>query len=443
MGKQRFMVARMTDEQLAAGLAKVSEALGPLKVAFQAFDASLGNVRFPDQDLDEWRRLLALKASVIGHLSFAVIPGVHCYYWRGGNNDPKSPYLDEVQIAIDAPDISKVEAAAKLTECFTEVRAPSPSESIGLLEEQRAIQEATFSRLQLLQESAVRDSIDLRRQLDEQFAAKAVELESSYAEKSRLAEEALVAKSAALQEREAELEERRQRLDDRDNTTVRREIRQSLLADVKDRVANFGVSKGTEAKRRPVAHGIIVLFVFLAALATLEGIGLSARPATLGSGSAAASAASGATQSGLGIASLAFEPSDRWAHWIRLTLLTFFAAAVLLYYIRWQDKWAERHSKTELALRQFHLDVNRANWVIESCLEWRKETESAIPTILLESVTRGLFTTPEERSEPEINPADELAKAILGSSSKVRLKAGDSEVEIDKPGKKVPSEVKN
>lgn len=106
-----------------------------------------------------------------------------------------------------------------------------------------------------------------------------------------------------------------------------------------------------------------------------------------------------------------------------------------MYYVKWQNRWAEQYANSEFQLQQFYIDVNRANWAIESCLEWRKETNTEIPSVLLESITRNLFEGVNEELEKVIHPSDELASALLGSASKLKMKVGDSELEFDKPGK--------
>jgi hypothetical protein len=128
--------------------------------------------------------------------------------------------------------------------------------------------------------------------------------------------------------------------------------------------------------------------------------------------------------------------------WLKVSLLSITLVGTILFYIKWQNKWAEQHSNSEFQLQQFYIDVNRANWVIESCLEWRKETDSTIPTVLLESITRNLFVSGEEDLNNVIHPSDELASALLGSSSKLKMKIGENELEFDKPlkiSKKVES----
>jgi hypothetical protein len=121
--------------------------------------------------------------------------------------------------------------------------------------------------------------------------------------------------------------------------------------------------------------------------------------------------------------------------WGRFTLFSFGLVGTLLFYIRWQNRWAEQHIGSEFQLQQFYIDVNRANWVIESCLEWRKETESAIPKELIASISKGLFVNNQAEPETVIHPADELASALLGTASKLRLRVGDSELDFDKPSR--------
>ena len=85
--------------------------------------------------------------------------------------------------------------------------------------------------------------------------------------------------------------------------------------------------------------------------------------------------------------------------------------------------------------------TNRANWVLESCLEWKKETDAEIPKELLHSFTRNLFQMDSVPKDCILNPADELASVLLGSSSKLKLKVGENELQFDKPGK-IPNTIK-
>lgn len=216
-----------------------------------------------------------------------------------------------------------------------------------------------------------------------------------------------------------------------------------MLGDIKARVETFGVSRGTERKRDPVRWGILMLALLLLAGLVTTGWEAARLDAALDwSGVVAAKPASSASSPQPQAPALRPAGTDnvafRWWLWIRIALLSFGLAATVVYYIRWEGRWADQHASSEFALQQFYIDVNRANWVVESCLEWRKETGSDVPDELLRSIGRGLFLTPDGPKELAIHPADELASALLGSASKLKLKAGESELEFDKPGK-IPS----
>jgi len=50
----------------------------------------------------------------------------------------------------------------------------------------------------------------------------------------------------------------------------------------------------------------------------------------------------------------------------------------ILYYVRWMNRWFEQHAAAEFWLKQFQLDIDRASWVVETALEWRKEQKTEI-----------------------------------------------------------------
>jgi hypothetical protein len=189
-----------------------------------------------------------------------------------------------------------------------------------------------------------------------------------------------------------------------------------MLSDVKDRIDTFGVSKSTEKKRAPVFIGILIMVIAITLLLMYSIFQLE----VLRSYSS--------TNEGV-------DATRQYWLWIKITFLSIGLLGTILYYIRWQNRWAEQHASSEFQLQQFHIDVNRANWVIESCLEWRKETESVIPTALLESITKNLFDNKTDDIEKAVHPSDELASALLGSASKLKMKIGENELEFDKPGK--------
>ena len=99
------------------------------------------------------------------------------------------------------------------------------------------------------------------------------------------------------------------------------------------------------------------------------------------------------------------------------------------------NKWFEQHAKAEFELRQFQLDIDRASWVVETSLEWKTILGSPIPTVLLESITNNLFVHDEANKKESATPVTDFTSAILGTSSKMKIKSGNTELELD--GKRI------
>lgn len=287
------------------------------------------------------------------------------------------------------------------------------------------------------------------RSLESSNNEKNSELENIHNLKNKSLEEDFLKKSKVLDDREEKLKKKLVEIDNRGNTIARREIRDNMLKDVKERVQSFSVSPKTSMKRYPVLIGIVGLLSVITLMFFLTVIELnnyhtnqSALSLKLIESyiekSEISSAAINSDTSKSPRLSIDNNQFEIYWIWFRLALLSFSIFGTILFYIKWQNKWAEKHSDTEFNLQQFHIDVNRANWVLESCLEWKKETGEVMPKELIESFSKNLFETGEHKQDNVIHPADELASALMGSASKLKVKAGDNEIEFDKP-KNIPN----
>ena len=287
------------------------------------------------------------------------------------------------------------------------------------------------------------------RSLEDKYSEKSDSLQQKYDEDKSSLDDEYSSKVTEVNNRDRDLDERASQLDDRDNTHVRREIRDKMLDDVKSRIDNFGVSESTGNKRRPVLYGMIFLIIIFGLLLgyTIWEAGTVHKETMFQLEAIRNVSAIGVDgKEKLGInpetwAKVSATDVDRSALywlWARMAIFSFGLIGSILYYIKWQNRWAENHSDSEFQLQQFYIDVNRANWVIESCLEWRKETESAIPTALLDSITKNLFVNETKDLEKVAHPSDELASALLGSASKLKMNIAGNELEFDKPGKIKP-----
>lgn len=199
-------------------------------------------------------------------------------------------------------------------------------------------------------------------------------------------------KEAALAERETKLAARAQELDDRDARAARRGMRADLLEQIQTSSTKFELTKATQQKRGWIRAACLAGLI---ATGVLFGVTVgSSEPAMLLTRGAAA--------------------------------LTF--ALLLIFYLRWEHAWAQRHADAEFHLKRLALDINRANWVIEAAMEWSHDQKQPMPDAIVAAVTHGLFV---ENEAPEVvHPTEQLAAELLRRSRSARFKLGDAELDI-------------
>lgn len=391
-------------------------------------------------------------------------------FYRGGAGDKKSPFFDEVRASWNENQTGQPPTPQERMEIFiwleSQLTATDPARypGVGLTPEQHQLEAIHNEILSRLEKTAAR-SLELveehRHSLDRRYDERVAEVHRELEEGKTKLEKIAAEREAALNQAQVALDARLLQVDASDNTFARRQIRDRMLDETRERVQNFGVTERTEHKRRPVAFamqalivvcGVAMVFTF-GELLNRESASRSAlmpkvsrADANLTSNGSspsiansrpigAASAPPGSTMAPDG--SPLQDVPVYWI-WLRLTFATLATAAAIVYYARWQNAWAQRHADAEFQLQQFHLDVNRANWAIETCLEWKTETNGApIPAELLASLTRNLFLDPRTQPEQVLHPADELASAILGTASHLKLKTDGAEIDINNPGKKL------
>ena len=442
---QRIKIPRMPDRAVINCFSKLGKKYNvtTLNISALAF-AQIGAVDLSEEPNEEFEELLSHNSTLINTCSIN-ISGLNIGYHRGGNYQPEqqSPIYDEILLNWNQQQgtATNKEKLAIVALINTELKAFEPGRFIdsGLSEEQiqlLSIHEGTLERLEQLNEDLVRKSAEFREQVEKKFETKRTELEDILKEKQDRLEQGYTKKSEILEVKEEVLAKKLEAIDDRDNTHVRREIRDKMLDDVRNRINNFGVSESTENKRRPVLIGILLLMLSSFSLMVFTGYEINTAEKTYivsinkTSGNEEISSKSEQIASAIDT-----EKVKIYWLWARFALFSFALLGTVLYYIKWQNRWAEQHSASEFQLQQFYIDVNRANWVIESCLEWRKVTDSVIPSDLLGSITRNLFTTETKTLDQVTHPADELASALMGSASSLKLNLNGNELEFNKPGK--------
>lgn len=238
-------------------------------------------------------------------------------------------------------------------------------------------------------------------------------------EKLKLAEETAAERERLSKEHESKLEtlrhdaealeQRRKDLDDRDYMHARRGTLGELRKRILERQQKFTLTPETTRLRMPIHIALIVLILAL--------LGANAVTAT--------------TLLSLDVGKADW-PVLAWA-FAKQSILTIALVGALFFYVRWMNRWFEQHASAEFLLKQFELDINRASWVVETAMEWRRDQQSEIPAPLLEGVTRNLFAYGDS-SPQEHTAADDLASALVGNASQLKLKIGGNEVNFDRKG---------
>jgi hypothetical protein len=273
----------------------------------------------------------------------------------------------------------------------------------------------SFGQLLAGHQAAIAQLEQTALSISEKLAASQQKLEDEFLEKSRNLDEKLESERTAMEaahterlsqldEQERELAALRRNLDERNNTFARRGIRNDLKEAIKNRSEKFELTSETRSLRWPIhaacVAGLLGLFGLLIYFSTNI-------------------PANGDISDG-----------RFWAWIVKQIGLTVGFLGLLAYYIRWMNRWFDKHADTEFHLKQFDLDIDRASWAVETALEWRTAQGAEIPKTLLESVTRNLFANEDEPKE-EMHPADYLASALLGKASAIKLKTGNAEIDLN------------
>ncbi len=238
--------------------------------------------------------------------------------------------------------------------------------------------------------------VELKKQLEDQVAAERLEHQK-----------AIDSERALLAQRVDEVAARARVLDDRNNTHVRRELHEKLKARLADRFKKLDLTPETKRARWPIHLGVAASAALLAVLVyslTSEALVVTSRADSTVAERILVIAKSAT-------ASLGF-------------------LGIISWYLRWMNRWFERLAENEFQLKQFELDITRAQWVVETAFEWKISQQSPIPDPLLENISRNLFINSEKDVNADMHPADYLASALIGKASNVKLAVPGAEIEL-------------
>ena len=443
-------VPRIGDKALLATFKRLAETLGIENYSYQTITQSTRTISISEFSTDPAIKAVS-KADGFVVIWVQLVLGRRITITLSRNREPQSAYWETLKVdrgdqIHDWPEDERLKAELAIAAAFkfeghADVQPNGDPATFQVLFNQY---EASLSHLRAMaaeqldglakRRASIDDDLQKERdRLKDEFDLKEVHLKNS------------------IEDREKALDQRLKDADESDAKTARRAIRSAMLSDVQDRLRDFEVSHHTLRKRQSVRAGFYFLIsVFFVVLVSIwldvhqvspesgkVDVAKSVETPQSQTGNGLAPPPTAASQASVQIRSGGEEQlSSTIGAWIRFALAFLGMVATVLYYIRWEMRWADLHATNEFQLRQFHIDVNRANWVIESALEWKKETEEIPPPELLAQLTKNLFSNQTDAAaEKVLHPADELASALLGSASKLSLNVAGNEVVFDKPSK--------
>ncbi|RWD71371.1 hypothetical protein [Mesorhizobium sp.] len=301
------------------------------------------------------------------------------------------------------------EVPHQINALISETFVPGPEPFVGLFHNQKTFttliksHQNMLAQLQSTATKVTENIAEAHTRLEQEFAKRAAQLDEDLQKRAAKLEETVEAERKALREREHSLTIRSRDLDERDNTTARRAQHATLKSRIAERGNKFVITQETKRARWPIHISASLACAVILGFLIYYASAITSLPADA---SVALIIAASVKPVGLTIALL----------------------GLVAWYLRWMNRWFERHADAEFYLKQFELDIDRANWVVETALEWKEKQEKAIPDGLLDSISRNLFIKSERDEDADMHPADYLASAILGRASGVTLKLPGAEV---------------
>lgn len=273
------------------------------------------------------------------------------------------------------------------------------------------IRESELTRLEGVSESIIDRTEQFLKQKSEEFLNNKKALEKEYEAKIEIIKSDYSAKQQNLDTERDKLNAKLKEIDDREAKHVRRKIREDLREEFKKRSLKFELTEGTVNLRKPINLFTVILlclfgigFVIYSYLSTTQLISTNTNTSVL--------ITLAIKQIALGLA----------------------FASTAVFFIRWNNKWFEKHSTEEFRLKRLEIDIDRASWLVEMAFEWKTEKDADIPIELINKLGENLFKEDKAEESP-LHPSDQLASAILGAASSVSVKVpGGTEVKLDRKG---------
>ncbi|MCB1432418.1 MAG: hypothetical protein KDK75_08165 [Alphaproteobacteria bacterium] len=423
MANTVILVPKFSDDVLIGKLKEVSDVSNPTECRARI----LGGQR----DIDCKTLAPPEVVQKIKELASFAIQGAHVqyngFYFSLERNLPEgksSSSFDHVTIGIAQKGFDQASsdhllvATSVLRKAFGvgKIFSESSPSDVETAQDWIAAGQAVTEKMQQAALALSKDLVDSRKRLDAEFSEKQSALDAQFAQRQIKLDEAHQARIETLDRKSKELDARQQELDLRDNTVVRRDIYQKVKEQIQKRYTGAAVTRKTADLRLPIHVVCLVGLLVTGGASFVYGQDLMQL--------ATATSTQAASTTNTNLVSTTYLV-------VRQLGLTVGFLALLAYYIRWMNRWFDRSADADFEVRRFDLDIDRASWVVEMGLEWRKNEGGVMPSALLDSVTRNLFASTPKSEPEELHPADYLSRAILGHAKSIKASLPGVDVEMD------------
>lgn len=413
----KISIPRLTDDTLVSAFEKIIAFKKPSEVSISFFGIPEG------KSLADAQTLIS-QGSIGIRNGFVRYEDFHINFSRPGfDAGAAAPFVDLIEITTDndvnaqnrsrtTSDKERVEIIRLCTSGFYAIGSVRPQ--LGPSDQQNAeIESLHLTILERLENAATRQleaNQHHAAEIDNLLGTRSKEIEEQAKKERQVFESEFAKKIEAFSEREKTLDEKQKLLDDRDNTHVRREIRRDLNTRINETLARLR-NRGPSFQNELFVHGAFLLLIAVL-LSTVY-------------------AATGMLADVLQSKGMDWPNPRLISAIIKQGLPSITLVATIVYYIRWLIRQHGRRSIFEDEIRKYQIDFERASWVVETALEWRRDQASQIPEALLKAISKQLFVFERVDQESDLSPADMLASALIGTASKVNLNTGLAQIEID------------
>lgn len=417
-----FQALRQSDKKVIAGIESAIKESG-LSVSGVNIKLTYynGNIEFKK---DKWiwtefiKKYCASASALIDSCTYNLNPNISISYGRNRNDKEDSVTIGLKGLGEDQNE-SYLSSITKLSALLRKnLVATDEHDSIGAMLGQSAKdhyekRDIELSRLQQISENFFETLSNFETERESLFLSKERLLEEKLNVQRNKIEEEYKKLLEDIENRRKVLDEREEKIDALDNRDARRKARDRMHDELKNRSSQFSLTSGTVSKRWPVHLTLVgvLLISSIVIFRMLEGFNVEL----------------------LKDLPVVFQA---W-FFFRITILLIVIFTTAAYYVRWNNEWFQKHAEEEFRNKRFELDVERSTWLCEMAMEWEEATGREINTEFFKALSADLFIQQNKFDDQKINPAEQLASALLGAACQVKLKAGDNEMVFDRKSQKI------